>query len=117
MEGWSCRLVRGGEELGVVTHDLGDGPWNVGHLEPAPGYTAARPLFEREQRVFDRLLEIELAPGYGTDLAAEAARLRLEAELVQGEILMPGVQMVLLDNSEVYLVDELHLEGLKLYWR
>jgi hypothetical protein len=110
-------LVRGGVELGIVTHDMYEdaGAWDVGYLAPSPAFESVRPLFEREQQVFDQLLAAELAPS-GAD-PSESARLRLEAELVQGEILTPGVQMVRLDDVNVYRVDELHLEGAKVYWR
>jgi hypothetical protein len=119
MEGSPCLLIRGGVELGVVTHDPHEdaGAWDVGHLEPTPAFGRVLHLFEREQQVFEQLLQLELAPGDGPAREVEAARLRREAEMAQGAILMPGVQMVRLDNGRIYQVDELHIEGLKVYWR
>jgi hypothetical protein len=119
MDAGPCLLIRGGDELGVVTHDAHEdaGAWNVGNLEPAPAFGRVLRLLEHEQEVLAQLLQLEQAPGDSGEQAVEAARLRLEAEMVQGAILMPGVLLVRLDKARVYRVGELHVEGLKVYRR
>ena len=112
MEGWPCRVLRGGVILGVITHYPADtdGCCELGEIDPSPGFDAVRGLFEQEERLLSELV----AAGSGS--AAEAKLLAAVAE-VQRAIVGPGVQMVRLDDGQVYEVSELHAVGLRVSWR
>jgi hypothetical protein len=112
MEGWPCRLVRGGVELGTITHDPREdgGCCEVAWLEPTPAFESIRHLFAEEFRLLGPLCEAETGSAAATELWSKLAA-------IQREILEPGVQMIRLDHGEVIEADELHIEGLKVFWR
>ncbi len=112
MKGWPCKLLRGGVELGTVTHDLHEdaGPCEVGHNEPPLADQELRMLLLREWELSQRLAE---APSD----SAQAELIQAEMDSVQAEGLRPSIVMVRLDNGETYQVVELHLDGGKVFWR
>jgi hypothetical protein len=114
------RLVRGGAVLGVVVHapeERIDGAcWDVGWLEPEPPFEAVRHLFERELQLLDRSVQLELEAG-SNGPASEVTCLREQAAALQREIVGPGVRLVCLPSGRQREVDELHVEGAKVFWR
>ncbi len=112
MKGWPCRLVRGGLELGTVTHDPYEdgGCCNIGWLQPTPAFESVRSLFDEEEQVVRSLCQAETDSAAANDLWSKQAE-------IQRRILEAGVHLIRLDNGEVYEVDEIHIDGLKVAWR
>ena len=112
MHGWPCRLVRGGVELGIITHDPREdaGPGAVAWLQPSPAFEAVRHLFEAEVQLWRPLCDAET----GSPAAAE---LFAKLEAIQGQILGAGVRLIRVENEQVYEVEEIHIEGLKVFWK
>jgi len=115
------QFTRANTVLGVVVHAPeerihGCAPWDVGWLEAAPEFEAVRHLFEREQRLFDEAVRLEMDVG-NSDSTTEAARLLDQAAELQREIMRPGVQFVDLSDGRRFDVEELHIQGAKVVWR
>lgn len=114
------RLIRGDTVLGVVTlapEERIDGArWDVGWIETSPGFEEARHLFEREQQLLDQAVKLEVETGANA-LTTESAFLLGQAGEVQREIMEPGVLLVDLSDGKQDNVDELHIEGAKVFWR
>jgi hypothetical protein len=109
---WPCRLIRGGVDLGVLTHDPYEdaGPCEVGRLEPPLVDKELRALLLREFALAQNLIDIPSG-------SAEAALIQAEMELIQAAILRPGMTMIRLDDGETYQVIEFHMDGDKVFWR
>ena len=112
MQGWTCRLVRGGVELGIITHDPHEdaGPCEAGWLQPSPAFEAVRHLFADDVQLWPTLCE---AATGSVALAEVLAKL----EEIQRQILGPGVRLIRIENEQVYEVEEIHIEGLKVVWK
>jgi hypothetical protein len=115
------RLIRGEALLGVVTHAPeewidGGAPWDVGWLESAPDFDGVRHLFEREQQLFDKAVQFEMETG-AKGPSSEPARLLEQAATLQRIIMAPGVRLIYLSSGRQIEVDELHIEGAKVFWR
>jgi hypothetical protein len=108
------RLVRGSDMIGIVTHTSDErvdgGGWDVGWLEPAPGYEAIRHLFEEEQCLFDEAVVAEVQTA-GDQHSPEWVRLLDTAADLQREIMQPGVWLVSLADGRRREVGELHIDG------
>jgi hypothetical protein len=108
------RLERGGVVLGVVTRGVWDGhqgSWrDWGWLEPSADFAAAGDLLARECRLQDEAVQLELADGDSSAPVAEAARL-------QAELMRPGVVLVSLSDGARWVLEELHTDAGRLYWR
>lgn len=91
------RVTRDGLLLGTLTRTGGDMPWWEGVFEPAPGFEAVRPLFDRERALLDadRLEEWEAA---WDELAA-------------------GLALEPLDGREPLTEFLLHIAGRQASWR
>jgi hypothetical protein len=107
-------LERGGVSLGVVTRgdwDGHQGSWHDwGWLESAQGSEAALGLLAAECRLHDEAVQLHLAGNDSTGPLTEAARL-------QAEFMGPGVVLVSLVDGGRLVLDELHTEGERVYWR
>jgi hypothetical protein len=68
------RVYRGDVLLGTLTHTGGDMPWWHGIFEPAAGFEAVRPLFDRVRR----LMEADRMDEWGIAWDELARGLRLE---------------------------------------
>jgi hypothetical protein len=63
--------------------------------------------------------EFQLENGLCVAESGSEAAAALESRLADAQraIMAPGVRLVRLDNGAVIAVDELHVEGLKVFWR
>jgi hypothetical protein len=107
-------LERGGVRLGVVTRGAWDGhqgSWHDwGWLEPAQGSEAALAVLAAECRLHDEAVRLDLAGSDSAGPLTEAARL-------QAEFMGPGVVLVSLSDGARWVLQELHTEGERVYWR
>jgi hypothetical protein len=108
------RLERGGVVLGIVTRGEWDGhqgSWHDwGWLERSAEFAAVGGLLAEECRLHDEAIRLEQEGGDATVTLAEAARL-------QAEFMRPGVVLVALADGAKSVLDELHTEAGRLYWR
>jgi hypothetical protein len=107
-------LERARVPLGLVTRGAWDrhqGSWHDwGWLEPAQGSETALGLLAAECRLHDEAVQLELA---GSDSAGPLA----EAALLQAEFMRPGVVLVSLVDGSREVLEELHTEAERVYWR
>lgn len=108
------RLERGGVLLGVVTRgewDGNQGSWHDwGWLEPSADFAASGALLAEECRLHDLAVRLDLEGGDPSVPLAEATRL-------QAEFMRPGVVLIALADGSQSVLDELHTEAGRLYWR
>jgi hypothetical protein len=115
------RLIRGDAVLGFVTHTPeeridGGASWDIGLLETVPEFEVVRHLFEQEQRLLDEVVRLEIEMG-ANGPTTESTRLMEQAAGLQREIMKPGVRLVNLSDGRQIEVGELHVEGVKVFWR
>ena len=104
-----ARIYRGEMLLGevAIAAEECDFPWFVGYLEPAEGFGAVRPLFERQADAVDR--------SFGEGPAAERAS--EESMKIQEAILAPGVWVTWLPSGESVEITGIDIRGARVTWR
>jgi hypothetical protein len=99
-------------EQGIITHDPREdaGPCAVAWLQPSPAFEAVRHLFDAEVQLWLPLREAETGSPAAAELCAKLAA-------IQRQVLGPGVRLIRVENEQVYEVEEIHIEGLKVFWK